>query len=101
MTELRKMDMPSVMSYERTITKICARIAILSSGGRPGKWHRVILVIYHYYYLDFDNSSGHGRGAKLQLDRKTPHKCNGSLGAVTVVNELPMTEREKRIEQYG
>ena len=44
------------------------------------------------YWLDFK----HG-GAKLELDRKTPHRC---IAASVTVSELPMTEREKRIEHH-
>jgi hypothetical protein len=44
------------------------------------------------YYLDFKN------GGELEMDQKTPHKCKV---AVAVVNGLPQTAREKRIEELA
>jgi hypothetical protein len=36
-------------------------------------------------------------GRKLEMDKKTPHSCKGHT--VQVVQQLPMTAREKRIDE--
>jgi hypothetical protein len=43
------------------------------------------------YWLDYKNG-----GAKLELDRKTPHRCDG---AHTIA--ITQVEREKKIEELA
>lgn len=35
------------------------------------------------------------------MDRKTPHKCTAKPGPVAVVQELPQTPRERKIEELA
>ena len=55
---------------------------------------------HEQYYLDFNNISGHGKGAKLQMDKKTLHSCK-QQNVVQVVQQLPTTARERSIDELA